>query len=171
MGRRVGQRESSCADVNGRTWGYGRPCSRPVLPQPFTFDDAAFARAVESLCESREEGVGSPDLAFPSFDHAVGDPIEGGAEIPSSVSVVIVEGNYVIHWPAVRALLDEAWQLSTPRSLCLDRVASRPLPHLAGRPRSDYVARAESNDGPNWDTVYMSQGDADVVLGGGWLGA
>ncbi|MFS7992293.1 hypothetical protein Hanom_Chr12g01080611 [Helianthus anomalus] len=49
----------------------------------------------------------------PSFDHAVGDPIEDNIFINVQHKVVIVEGNYLFldegSWKEISSMLDEKW--------------------------------------------------------------
>lgn len=65
---------------------------------PFTFDAAAFVEAVRSMRALRVTRYNDPTLAIwlPSFDHAVQDPVTEDVCIPSTVRVVIVEGNYTL---------------------------------------------------------------------------
>ena len=71
---------------------------------PWTF---AAARLAASIVAVRGGGDGGGSVAWPSFDHAVGDPVPGAIVVPPLplARVVVIEGLYLLHdadgWGAV----------------------------------------------------------------------
>lgn len=58
---------------------------------PFTFDvDALLDKLLHVKSEPRR------DHFWPTFDHAIGDPIADGQVIPAQSRVIVVEGNYLM---------------------------------------------------------------------------
>lgn len=129
---------------------------------PFTFDGAKFA---SKLVELHALGEG----AWPSFDHAVGDPVEDDVRLERRHAFVIVEGNYVLldqpPWSDVRPLFDERWLISVPEEVARQRVAARNAAAW-GWPLEKSLARVDSNDVPNMRLVAASAVHADRVLDG-----
>ncbi|KAJ2659503.1 hypothetical protein IWW48_003449 [Coemansia sp. RSA 1200] len=83
---------------------------------PWTFDGSRFADAVRSVSRN-----GSERVLWPSFDHAVGDPVEAAIEVAETHRIVIVEGLYA-HvnedpWEPIGAeLADELWWIDSSDS-------------------------------------------------------
>ena len=129
---------------------------------PFTFDSRRF---VADLVRARESGVGM----FPSFDHGVGDPVEGDIELNRDVHrLVIVEGNYLLldedPWCRLRTLFDESWFLEVDIDLCLSRVKGRM--RAAGMSEDVADHRIARNDRPNAELVVATGPErADRRLG------
>ena len=65
---------------------------------PFTFNAEAFVDAFKHLRESKVTLHDSStwDMLFPSFDHAMQDPVEGNIDVGSTTKIVILEGNYTL---------------------------------------------------------------------------
>jgi pantothenate kinase len=91
---------------------------------PFTFNAA---RLVGDLASLRAAGLGS----FPSFDHAVGDPVESAIRVELDTQVVLVEGNYLLlddpEWAGLRSedIFDETWMIRVPLDVACDRLTKR----------------------------------------------
>ncbi|CAM9918800.1 unnamed protein product [Discosporangium mesarthrocarpum] len=120
------------------------------------------------------EGVGSGSAGgegkegvvyFPSFDHVVGDPVEGDLKVCPSHRLVLVEGNYLLltgvdPWDKARELFDQAWAVDCPLEVCGERVVKR---HMGtGLSEEEARLRVNTNDLPNarlvtelmpWDSV------------------
>ena len=83
---------------------------------PETFDRAGFVALLHRL--RTESGV----VYAPVFDRAIEDSIAAAVGIPPTAGLVVIEGNYLLHWPDARSLLDEVWYLDPPpdrrRSRC-----------------------------------------------------
>jgi pantothenate kinase len=129
---------------------------------PFTFDGAKFA---SKLVELHALGEGT----WPSFDHAVGDPVEDDIRLEKRHAYVIVEGNYVLldqpPWRDVRQLFDERWLIFVPEEVARQRVAARNAAAW-GWSLDKSLARVDSNDVPNMRLVASSAVHADRVLDG-----
>ncbi|KAI8319696.1 P-loop containing nucleoside triphosphate hydrolase protein [Martensiomyces pterosporus] len=94
---------------------------------PWTFDARGFVSLVRRLRENASEAVYAP-----SFDHAVGDPIESDIAVEPRHRVVIIEGLYahVNEDPWSQAnqdgLVDELWWVSSrDTQMCYERLAQR----------------------------------------------
>ena len=91
---------------------------------PDTFDAAAFARAVRRVRDVRDR-----DVSLPSFDHVVGDPVDGGIVVRAGTPLVVVEGNYLLHegpdWRRARAAMDAVWYLETDAGTRVERLEAR----------------------------------------------
>ena len=56
-------------------------------------------------------------IAWQSFDHAEGDPVEGAISVDAESKVILVEGNYLLMfdtppWDGLKSLFDERWFVS-----------------------------------------------------------
>jgi len=92
---------------------------------PWTFDAAALQQRLQEL----RAAVGRSDVAWPGFEHSVGDPVEDALRVPVSTRLVIVEGLYLLHradgWESISQCFDERWYLDTPLEIALERLALR----------------------------------------------
>ena len=127
---------------------------------PFTFNAEKFVRDVAA---ARLSGRG----LFPSFDHGVGDPVEGEICLTPGHKVVIVEGNYVLlddpPWSQLRREFDESWFLDVDVEVCKERVRKRFVE--TGRDEQTARFRVTYNDGPNAELVArISPQNADRIL-------
>ncbi|KAI8999815.1 P-loop containing nucleoside triphosphate hydrolase protein, partial [Gaertneriomyces semiglobifer] len=65
----------------------------------------------------------------PSFDHAVGDPVEGDIVVEPSHRIVIIEGLYLSLdddiWRDIHGIFDETWFISIDMLSAMDRLARR----------------------------------------------
>lgn len=93
---------------------------------PWTFDSTGLALRLLTLKASPRATVD-----WPGFEHDVGDPIEGALHIGAHISLVLVEGLYLLHngdgWQ-LDGLLDECWFLDVPMTTALQRLQAR---HMA----------------------------------------
>ena len=103
---------------------------------PDTFDSAGY---IELLRRARR---GDGDVFAPRFDRSIEEPIAAAIRIPASATLVVTEGNYLMHegdgWSAVADLLDESWYLDPPTPLRVERLTRRHVefgrtPTAAGR--------------------------------------
>lgn len=129
---------------------------------PFTFDGRSFVERVAAL---RASGAG----AWPSFDHAVGDPVEGDLRLESEMRIVIVEGSYLLlderPWSDARPSFDETWFVSVPESLARARVANRNA-QAWGWPLERAYAQVDANDVPNMRVVAECAAMATRIIHG-----
>lgn len=132
---------------------------------PFTFDAPAFVAAV------RAAAVPGAALSLPSFDHGVGDPVDGGVAVAAGAKVVLVEGNYVLlatpPWSALAndGIFTESWFVEIPNiDVAMARVFARQT--RDGVPPGASMARIRANDRPNAELVAECVGRADIIVRG-----
>jgi pantothenate kinase len=131
---------------------------------PDTFDPDAF-RA--DLVRLREAGRGS----FPTFDHAVKDPVENGVIVPDGTPLVIVEGLYLLlsDW-RMTGLFDFKVFLDCELEVAMDRVAARHLACGLAATEDEARRRADTNDRRNALTILddgcRARADLCVPTGG-----
>lgn len=128
---------------------------------PDTFDPAGYISLLSRLRDSSGEVVYAP-----LFDRGSETAIAAALPIPHEVTLVITEGNYLLHtgggWEGVRPLLDEAWYLDVPRTEVARRLASRR--EEAGDDRVAAHAWVTQVDLPNAALVERSAPRADLKL-------
>lgn len=76
---------------------------------PCTFDQPGYAALLRRLRTQPDEIIYAP-----AFDHVMNEPIAGSIPIHPTNLVVVTEGNYLLHWEPVRALLDLTVYLDAP---------------------------------------------------------
>ena len=81
-----------------------------VKGAPETFDRSGFVALLRRL--RTETGA----VAAPRFDRRQRRPCRTRSWSRPSIRLVVVEGNYLLHWPDVHALLDEVWLSRHPRT-------------------------------------------------------
>lgn len=128
---------------------------------PFTFNSARF---VDDLIKARGRGEG----VFPSFDHAIGDPVEATIHLHKGPQIVLVEGNYVLldtePWCQLRQrVFDETWFLDVPVPECNQRVGKRHV--KTGLTEEQAKRRVATNDSINAELITKeSPGNADRII-------
>ncbi|WP_328320455.1 nucleoside/nucleotide kinase family protein [Streptomyces sp. NBC_00388] len=142
---------------------------------PDTFDEAGYAALLARL---RAPG---PDVVYaPSFDRALEEAVAGSVPVAPDVPLVITEGNYLLHWPRVRALLDEAWFVgaagpgapgdlrpagepgSAAQAARVRRLIERHMEY--GRSRAEAERWVYGSDEANARTVERSRDRADLFV-------
>lgn len=129
---------------------------------PWTFDPAGLARRVQALRDAVRD-TPPRGVAWPGFEHGVGDPVEDALQVAPAVRVVLVEGLYLLHqgdgWN-LDGLLDECWYLDVDPGVAMERLLAR---HSASWSLSREQARARwaDNDRLNADIVLASRQRAD----------
>jgi pantothenate kinase len=130
---------------------------------PWTFDPAALAQRLRLL----RDGAGKMAVAWPDFQHDVGDPVEAAHLVLPVTRLILVEGLYLLHeddgWDEVGRCFDERWYLDTPLELAMERLTNR---HVAawGLTREAALARIANNDGLNAQTVAATRERADWLV-------
>lgn len=126
----------------------------------WTFDAEKF---VEALKTARDSGTG----LFPSFDHAIGDPIENDILVEKSHDYVIVEGLYLLlpfaPWNLIKEMMDVSVFVNADPEVLRSRLIKRHMEcfHMT---ETEAKARADENDLPNGVDVIASKDRADVIL-------
>jgi pantothenate kinase len=124
---------------------------------PETFDRAGYASLLIRL---RSE---SGTVYAPEFDRAIEDSIAAAIAVPASVPLVITEGNYLLVWPEVRALLDAAWYVDPGPDRRLDALIAR---HIAfGKTPEQARLWVMRSDERNADLIDASRSAADLEIG------
>lgn len=119
---------------------------------PETFDKDGFVDALRRL-------RGGEPVAWPIYDRSVHEPVDG----PLITSeIVVTEGNYLLHWPEVRPLLDVCWFLSVPDTELRERLLGR---HVSTGRSTDEARLKIDNDLANARLVNATAGRADLTIG------
>lgn len=124
---------------------------------PDTFDAAGYLALLRRLRDPTEVVVYAPE-----FRREIEEPIAGAIAIPRNVLLVITEGNYLLHWKDVRALLDEVWFVDLDEPTRLARLIER---HMAyGRTRAEAEQRAHGSDQRNAELIIATRPEADLIV-------
>lgn len=128
-----------------------------------TFDAAGFVALLRRLRETAE-----PVVYAPTFRRDLEEAVAGAIRVPSNVTLVVTEGNYLLSpdgaWAAVRGLLDEVWYLEPDENDRLDRLIRRHMEF--GRDVDTANARARGNDQRNADLIAATKVRADLIVAG-----
>ncbi len=80
---------------------------------PDTFDPDGYAALLSRLRDNAVDVVYAPE-----YRRGIEDPVAGAIAVPRQCTIVITEGNYLLHpdpaWHRVRRCLDEVWYLEAP---------------------------------------------------------
>ncbi len=128
-----------------------------------TFDAGGFVALLRRVRECSE-----PNVYAPTFRRDLEEAIAGAICVPSTVPLVVTEGNYLLHpdgaWAAVRGLLDEVWYLQPDDDDRIDRLIRRHMQF--GRDVDAATARARGNDQRNADVIAATKTLADLIVVG-----
>ena len=137
---------------------------------PWTFDAAALQERLKAL--RGDTDVGLADVAWPDFQHDVGDPMEGAITVPRTTQLVLVEGLYLLHqghgWD-LRGLFDARWFLDVPPAQAMGQLSARHQ-RVWGLTPAEAQARIDANDGLNAQLVWASRAAADWLAPPGVIG-
>jgi pantothenate kinase len=133
---------------------------RERMGAPDTFDAAGYAALLTRL-KSDE-----PVVYAPEFRREIEEPIAGAIAIPSTVPLVVTEGNYLLlqdeRWAPVRGLLDETWYVETDEELRVQRLIQR---HIQFGKTPEYArAWVMRSDERNAALVATTAHTADVLV-------
>ena len=96
---------------------------RERMGAPDTFDSAGYAALLKRLRGDE------PVVYAPEFRREIEEPIAGAIAVPSTVPLVVTEGNYLLlqdeRWAPIRDLLDETWYVETDEELRVQRLIQR----------------------------------------------
>jgi pantothenate kinase len=124
---------------------------------PDTFDAAGYLALLRRLRARTDDVVYAPE-----FRREIEEPIAGAIAIPRDAPLVITEGNYLLHWKDVRALLDEVWFVELDEPTRVARLIER---HVAyGRTRAEAAQRAHGSDQRNAELIMATRADADLIV-------
>jgi pantothenate kinase len=134
----------------------GRLGRRDRMGAPDTFDCAGYVALLERLKGDE------PFVYAPEFRREIEEPIAGAICVPRDVPLVVTEGNYLLLWPDVRPLLDEAWYVETDEELRVQRLIQR---HIEFGKTPDYArAWVMRSDERNAELVAQTAASADVLV-------
>jgi len=128
---------------------------------PETFDAAGFRILLARLRTNDDEVVYAPE-----FHREIEEPIAGAVAVRRAVTIVIVEGNYLLlddgPWQGVRDLFDEVWYLDLDGRARRERLLRR---HVAfGKSTEDARSWVRDSDERNAALVEGTAGWADKVV-------
>lgn len=130
---------------------------RDRMGAPDTFDVDGFLALLRLLRSARGA------VAAPGFDREVEEPTPGAVEIGRERSLVVVEGNYLLHdeggWGAARPLLDLALFVGLERDIRLTRLIARH--ERFGKTAAEARAWALGPDEANARLIERTRGQAD----------
>ena len=131
---------------------------------PFTFDPEALLAMVKQLKISKSM------VRAPSFDHAIKDPKNDDIEIPASVKLIILEGNYLLLkdpiWCEIADELDEKWLVTADWDVIKTRLTDRHLRAKICATYEEALARANENDIPNGRYIIENSVTPDFTFRG-----
>ncbi|MBU2961043.1 nucleoside/nucleotide kinase family protein [Citreicella sp. C3M06] len=134
---------------------------RPRKGAPETFDVAGFSHLLTRLRANDEDQV-----CVPVFDRALEISRNAARMIPSSVEILIVEGNYLLldapGWRELRKHYDVSVMLDVPETELRARLWKRWQDH--GIPEAEIPAKVEGNDLRNALTVLTQSLPADLTI-------
>lgn len=127
---------------------------------PWTFDVARFVQFVRRLREwSDETPLATPYsgkwtsrdvIRAPTFDHETKDPVENGISITPDVSIIVIEGNYLLldqpGWRELAALVDYRVFVDTDLQEARERTAKRHVAAGIEDTLEEGYRRVDSND-------------------------
>ncbi|HEX2902757.1 MAG TPA: nucleoside/nucleotide kinase family protein [Jatrophihabitans sp.] len=124
---------------------------------PETFDRGGYRALLQRL--RVEPGT----IYAPVFDRSIEDSIAAALAVPPGVRLVVTEGNYLLHWPEIRPLLDEVWYLDPPAEARREALRAR---HVAfGKAPAEAAQWVAGSDERNAELIAAGRGRADLVLG------
>jgi pantothenate kinase len=135
----------------------------------WTFDVKGILALVQLLRSSADvtAALRKPIYA-PTFDHAIKDPVENGVLISGEVSIIILEGNYLlldeVDWREISRLVDLRIFVEVDPVEARTRVARRHVYSGIEMNREDAEKRFDQNDGINGTLVRKRLVSPDIVV-------
>jgi len=129
---------------------------RDRMGAPDTFDAAGYAALLQRLRSDE------PVVYAPEFRREIEEPIAGAIAVPTTVPLVVTEGNYLLLWPEIKPLLDEAWYVETDEELRVQRLIQR---HIEFGKTPEYArAWVMRSDERNAELVARTAAHADHLV-------
>lgn len=128
-----------------------------------TFDDSGYAWLIQQL---RAQRTTDPVVYAPRFRRDLEESIGSSIPVPSTVPLVITEGNYLLlefdAWPAARACIDEVWFLAPENDVRHARLLRR---HEAyGKSPEEAALWTLGPDERNAQMIESTAGRADRIV-------
>jgi pantothenate kinase len=124
---------------------------------PETFDTGGFVALLRRLRADVEDVVYAP-----LFERDLEQPLAGAIAVPRAARLVITEGNYLLHWPKVRAELTEVWYCDPDPAVRLARLTARHVEF--GKEPTVAAEWIASVDEPNAALVEAARDQADLMV-------
>lgn len=148
---------------------------------PWTFDIAQFVQFVRRLRAWADETplaaqasckwTAQDVIQAPVFDHGAKDPVAGGITITPDVSIIVIEGNYLLLdepcWRDLSALVDYRVFVDTDLQEACDRTARRHIRAGIEKTLEDGYRRVYNNDYLNGVLIRDKLLTPDIVVKGG----
>lgn len=126
---------------------------------PWTFDPQALGERLQAL-------RGKSPVAWPGFEHGVGDPVPDAVQVAPSTRLLLIEGLYLLHkghgWDLAHQF-DERWFLDVPMDVAMNRLIARHM-RANGHSREVAQARVAVNDRLNAEIVWPSRASAQWLV-------
>ncbi len=137
---------------------------RPRKGAPQTFDVGGLYHTLKRLRDAEEA-----EVAVPVFDRQIEIARAGARLIPASVSVIIVEGNWLLldaaPWDRLRPLFDVTVLVDVPEYTLRARLRGRW--ERLGLTEAEILAKLEENDLPNGRLVHRGSVAPDWIVTNG----
>jgi pantothenate kinase len=134
---------------------------RPWKGAPDTFDVGGLRNTLMRLRKNDED-----EVAVPVFDRSIEIARAGGAIIPSSVRLVVCEGNYVLLDQAPWDSLAPLWDMTVMVSVAEDELRRRLTARWVhyGLNAEEIAHKLDGNDLPNGRRVMADSRPADIMV-------
>ena len=128
---------------------------RERMGAPDTFDVDGFVALLHALRSGTR-------VEAPGFDRTIEEPVPGAIALEPGHRILLIEGNYLLHWPDVAPLLDATIFVHLDDATRLDRLIAR---HIAfGKPPEAARDWALGPDEENARLIAAGAARADLVL-------
>ena len=123
---------------------------------PETFDRLAFELAVRAMRLAQEP------VRLPIYSRETHEPVPEAFMAGQTTPFVIIEGNYLLHWPEVRDALDMRIYLDCDPALARKNLIARH--QRGGATEEEAVRKFEQNDRLNRETIEATRGAAELQV-------
>ncbi|KAL4794013.1 P-loop containing nucleoside triphosphate hydrolase protein [Aspergillus venezuelensis] len=134
----------------------------------WTFDAKGVLTLIKALALSPTSGREREIITAPQFNHAVGDPVQGGIVVSPEISLVIVEGNYLAFnlppWSEIGQYVDESWFVEVDGDVARRRLAQRHLDSGIEATMEAALNRVEANDIVNGEDIRRHLVEPQIVV-------
>jgi pantothenate kinase len=132
----------------------------------WTFDAEGVVSLVDKLDSTRNDR--EITISAPAFDHAEKDPVEDAILIKPDVSLIILEGNWILYdqkpWKRISQIVDDTWFVDVDPELAVDRVAKRHIISGIEDTWEKAESRARGNDLANGEEVRRNLVEPGITI-------